>query len=147
MSRHISDARKAAFYGGALLQLVGMLLFLSVFASFAFNIGNFNGFEGQMKSGMFRALSGMALLWVGGMVRKIGARGLAGSGVILDPDKARDELEPYSRMAGGMVKDAVDEAGVIPPVAQSPVIMVKCTSCGTLNQEAAKFCQECGKPM
>lgn len=32
----------------------------------------------------------------------------AGSGVILDPEKAKEELEPFSRMAGGMVKDALD---------------------------------------
>ena len=53
---------------------------------------------------MFRAIAGMGLLIVGGIVRGIGARGLAGSGVVLDPDKAHEELEPYSRMAGGMVR-------------------------------------------
>ena len=42
----------------------------------------------------------------------LGRRGLAGSGAILDPGRARTDLEPWSRMAGGMAKDALDEAGV-----------------------------------
>ncbi|MBN2211735.1 MAG: zinc-ribbon domain-containing protein [Sedimentisphaerales bacterium] len=27
------------------------------------------------------------------------------------------------------------------------VIMIKCRSCGKLNEEDSKFCQECGKPL
>ena len=42
----------------------------------------------------------------------IAARGLAGSGVVLDPEKARTDVEPWTRMAGGMVGDALDEAGI-----------------------------------
>ena len=86
----------------------------------------------------------MALLIVGGIVRGIGARGLAGSGVILDPEKAREELEPYSRMAGGMAKDLLEEANINIGGEPTKVIMVKCRSCAELNQESAKFCQECG---
>ena len=70
---------------------------------------------------------------------------MAGSGVVLDPEKARQELEPYSRMAGGMVKDALDEADVNLGGKPERVIMIKCGSCGKLNQEDAKFCQECGR--
>ena len=82
---------------------------------------------------------------IGGFVRGIGARGFSGSGVVLDPEKAREELEPYSRMAGGMVKDALDEADVHFGSKSEKVIMVKCSSCGKLNEEESKFCQECGK--
>ena len=72
----------------------------------------FDNFEANARSSMARGVGGMALLIIGGFVRGIGARGLAGSGVVLDPEQARRELEPYSRMAGGMVKDALDEADV-----------------------------------
>jgi hypothetical protein len=89
----------------------------------------------------------MALLLVGGILRGIGARGLAGSGVVLDPHKAREELEPYSRMTGGMVKDALDEAGVDLGGKPERVVMLKCPACGKLNAEDAKFCQECGRKM
>lgn len=42
----------------------------------------------------------------------IGRRGLAGSGLKLDPEEARRDLEPWSRMAGGVVQDALDETGL-----------------------------------
>ena len=144
MPRRISEERKIAYYIGMALQLIGLLLFASTFVTFVLHFGDFEDFQSRAKSDMFRALSGMALMVIGGLVRGVGARGLAGSGVLLDPEKARGELEPYSRMAGGMVKDAIDEAGLSIPDAPKPLIMLKCGSCGTLNQESAKFCQECG---
>lgn len=59
-----------------------------------------------------RALGGMLLMIVGTVLKTIGVRGFAGSGVVLDPDKARDDLEPWAKMAGGMFKDAAEGAGV-----------------------------------
>ena len=112
------------------------------------NFGDFRDFKGHAQSDMIRAIGGMALLIVGGIVRGIGAKGLAGSGTVLDPKQARDDLEPYSRMAGGMLKDALDEAGVSGRKPEPErVIMVKCPACGKLNQEDSKFCQECGRKL
>lgn len=125
-------------------MVIGALSFFSVFITFAMNFGNFDNFEANAKSSMFRAFGGMALIFFGGVVRRIGARGLAGSGVVLDPEQAREELEPYSRMAGGMVKDALGEAGVNLGGKAETVIMIKCRDCGKLNEEDSKFCQECG---
>jgi len=48
-------------------------------------------------------------------------------------------------MAGGMVKDALDEADINFAGKSERVIMIKCTSCGKLNEEDSRFCQECGK--
>ena len=147
MTRQISDERKTAYYGGGVLIAIGFLLFLSVFITGARNFGNFSNFEANARSDMFRGFGGMALIVIGVVVRNIGARGLAGSGVVLDPDKAREELEPYSRMAGGMVKDALDEADVHLGGKPEKVIMVKCRACGKLNEEDAKFCgQASGTP-
>ena len=42
----------------------------------------------------------------------IGRMGLAGSGIKLDPEEARRDVEPWARMSGGVVKDAMDEAGI-----------------------------------
>lgn len=42
----------------------------------------------------------------------IGRMGLAGAGVKLDPEEARRDVEPWARMTGGIVKDALDEAGI-----------------------------------
>lgn len=145
MAKQISEERKTAYYLGMVLMVVGGLLFFSVFITGAMNFGNFSNFEASARSSMFRAFGGMALLIVGGIIRGIGARGLAGSGVVLDPEKARQELEPYSRMAGGMVKDALDEANVNLGGKAERVVMVKCPACGKLNEEDSKFCKECGK--
>ena len=88
------------------------------------------------------------LLIVGGFMRRVGAYGLAGSGVILDPEEAKEELEPFSRQAGGMSKDFLEEAEIdLSNLGgkSEKVVMVKCRACSTLNEEDSKFCQECGK--
>lgn len=147
MTKQISEERKIAYYVGMGLMIMGGLLFASTFVTSAMHFGDFSNFASDTKSQMLRAFGGMALLVVGGAIRGIGARGLAGSGVVLDPEKARQELEPYSRMAGGMVKDALDEAHVNLGGKPERVVMIKCPACGKLNEEDSKFCQECGKAM
>lgn len=144
MARRISNERKTAYYIGMGLQILGGLLFASTFVTFLTNFGDFTNFEANAKSSGFRAFGGMVLMIVGNMVRGIGARGLAGAGVLLDPEKARKDLQPYSRMVGAMIKDAVDESEINVGSKPDQVIMLKCRECGTLNQESAKFCQECG---
>ena len=143
MSKEISEGRQAAFYLGTGLQILGGLLFASTFITSAMRFGDFTDFEARTKSEMFRALSGMALLAIGAIIRGVGAQGLAGSGIIIDPQQSRKDLEPYSRMAGGMVKDALQEADLRLGIPER-VVMIRCGSCGKLNDEAAKFCQECG---
>ena len=155
MSKSISSERKAAYYLGTALVVIGFLSFFSVFVTGAMNFGDFSNFEGEARSSMTRALVGMGLLIAGGIVRTVGARGLAGSGVVLDPEQACEELEPYSRMAGGIAKDALDEAGLDlgsksdaeSASGKEPVVMLRCTSCKKLNEEDSKFCQECGAPI
>ena len=57
-----------------------------------------------------RALSGMALMALGGFLMSIGEKGLAGSGVVLNPHQAREDLKPWSQMAGGMFEDALSQS-------------------------------------
>lgn len=146
MTKMISEERKNAYYIGMVLMVIGGLMFFSVFITGAMNFGDFSNFEAHARSSILRAIVGMALFTVGGIIRGIGARGLAGSGIVLDPENARSELEPYSRMAGGMVKDALDEADIeLGTIKSEKVIMIKCRECGKLNEEDSKFCQECGE--
>ena len=147
MKRPISEERRTAYYLGAVIMVIGGLLFASVFITFALHFGDFSNFRSNAKSEMLRALAGMGFLVIGWIIRGIGARGLAGSGVVLDPQRAREDLEPYSRMAGGMVKDALDEAGLDPSGKKEQLIKIKCQACGKLNAEDAKFCQECGRKL
>lgn len=173
MSDRISSGRRATYMVGMLLIGVGFVLFLSTFYS-AFTASGFGGssqailleVDGQRVGGSYgrggrggsfsSAVTGMIMMIVGGFVRKLGARGVAGSGLVLDPDQAREDLAPYSRMAGGMAKDALHEAGidlgrrdaaVTPQGEVAPVIMLRCKKCQKLNEEDSKFCQECGAPI
>ena len=152
MTRRISQGRKATYYVGGVIMIIGGLMFFSTFVTFAMHFGDFDNFEDNARSDIFRAFGGMGLLILGGIIMGVGRRGLAGSGAVLDPKQAREDLEPYSRMAGGMFKDALDESGISLGSASRPgpqkvverVVMIKCPACAKLNEEDSKFCQECG---
>lgn len=148
MTKRISEERQAAYYIGLGVMILGLILFLSGFVTFLSHFGDVSNFDSTAKTVGFLWFGGIVLLIIGGIVRGIGAGGLAGSGVVLDPEEAREDLEPYARMVGGMAKDAFDEAGIaLGRKEPERVIMVKCQACGKLNQDDAKFCQECGKKM
>jgi hypothetical protein len=151
-NRQIPPERKAMYYGGFILVGVGVLLFLSTFVTSLSNFGNFDDFEGRTQSMGFRAIGGIFLIVIGNFLRIVGARGWAGSGIVLDPEKARKDVEPWSRMGGGMVQDALSEVEVVKKLENKlepsqPVIKVRCKSCQALNDETAKFCNACGKPL
>ena len=99
-------------------------------------------------SGFSLFMVSLVVLMVASVVKGTAAKGLAGSGVVLDPKQARKDLEPFSRQAGGMLRDALDEVGVNLGQAEAKdVVMIRCRECARLNEEDSKFCQECGKPI
>jgi hypothetical protein len=143
MSKQIPPERQVAYYFGGFIALIGILMFFSVIFTGMTSAGD-KPFDHHNEPDPAVAVIGMILVGVGAVIASIGSRGMAGSGVILDPEKAREDLEPYSRQVGGMVKDALDEAGVKIGGRPEKVVMIKCQSCGKLNEEDSKFCQECG---
>src|ERR1051326_1478937 len=145
MGRRISEERRVAYYTGIAMITAGLTLCGSTIVIGALHSTRMSTFTTEFAPPVILFMVGMGLMLLGAIVRGIGARGLAGSGVVLDPEKARKDLEPYSRMAGGMVKDALDEANLRPAKQPQRVVMIKCSSCGRLNEEDSKFCQECGK--
>jgi hypothetical protein len=150
--RQIPPERRALYYAGGILALIGLILFISVFFTGAANFGNFDHFHERGQSMALRAISGMVLMIIGGIIANIGAKGLAGAGVVLDPEKARADVEPWSRMAGGVVQDALAEVDVVKKVeerleAPAPEVKVRCRKCHALNEESAKFCNQCGSAM
>ncbi|MHC4553503.1 MAG: zinc-ribbon domain-containing protein [Planctomycetota bacterium] len=157
MTQQISPERKGMYSFGLVLQIIGGCLFGIPFIAV---LATMIGAAGGAGPDGFKAIPiafafgfvGFALIGAGGAMRHIAARGVAGSGLVLDPEKAREDMEPWTRMGGGMVKDALDEAdinlGNLGGNSQpEQVIMIKCRDCGKLNEEDSKFCQECGKPM
>lgn len=110
--RQISPERKGLYYCGMILAVLGFLAFGSTFVSAAMHFGDFTDFVGRSRSMFARAIIGMGLMIGGTLLMNLGRRGVAGSGLKLDPEESRTDLEPWSRMTGGMVKDAMDEAGI-----------------------------------
>lgn len=143
MTREISPERRTAFYLGTGLLICGFGLFL-------FNICTLLIFHSIF---LFVALVGIGFVAIasGAILRTYGQRGAAGAGLVLNPQQAREDLEPYSRMAGGMVKDALEESGLkgsaLSVQKADEVIRIRCRSCSALNEEDAKFCKECGNPL
>ena len=110
--RQVSRDRKTLYYVGMVVSIVGLLSFLSTFFSAIANFGDFSDFDSDVKSMGFRAFGGMVLIVAGGVMMTLGRAGAAGSGLKLDPEQMRRDLEPWNRASGGMLKDTLDEAGI-----------------------------------
>ena len=144
--RQVSIGRRIAFYCGYLAVAAGLVLFASLF---------FSGLDfstvSKVRSAGLRAIAGAALIAAGLIIRRIAIRGLAGSLVILDPPRAKADLEPWSRAAGGLVDSALSEVAVAREaagrLAGKPEVKVRCPGCGALNDEEARYCDQCGKGM
>lgn len=148
MSGKISKERKLMYYLGGGLMVLGFLLFFSSF----FTQETPDPFDTGMPAFFVRALVGMGLVVAGGVVRGIGAGGAAGSGLVLDPERAREDLKPYTQAGGKMVSDLLENVDALksregkePSVKE--VVKVRCRNCQALNEEDAKFCKSCGAMM
>lgn len=111
--RSVSSERKTLYYLGMALMVIGLVVFVSIFFS-GFAMMSQDPFSPGYNPGavFLRAPIGIGLILVGRLMMNSGARGLAGSGVVLDPEQAREDMEPWARMGGGMLRDALDEADV-----------------------------------
>ena len=145
MARNITQKQKTGYYLGMILTGIGIIMFTAPFIDVLFNGLEPN--ERGLPESFKVALVGFVLLASGNVLRSISARGLAGSGLLLAPKQARKDLEPYSRMAGGMVKDALEETGGLGSGKTQEKVMIRCQVCKKLNEEDSRFCQECGEPI
>lgn len=146
----LSNERKVTYYIGIGLIILGFILFISVFFQFA-SFSN-DPFSISSKEPSFMGpVIGFILMIIGGIVSSIGAKGTAGSGMILDPDKAREDLKPFNEAKGQMLNDVISNIDAVnnltKPREGKEVIKIKCRSCGTLNEEDAKFCKNCGETL
>ena len=144
----ISPGRKALYYAGMGLVGLGIILFLGGFLSAVSSFGDFGRGWERLPRGFSLPFIGVVLVIIGGFLRAAGARGLAGSGILLDPEKAREDLHPYTHAVGGMVQDAVkgfrESSGDNAP---AEGVKVRCPHCRALNDETAKFCGQCGQAL
>lgn len=145
MSNKISSERKAFYYIGLVLIVVGFILFISNI----FTFGSDDMFYGGALTFMARPLVGMICVIIGSILRSIGEKGTAGSGLILDPEKAREDLKPHNIAKGKMINDAMENIDIVKDIGngevQKEIIKIRCKNCGELNDEDAKFCKSCGR--
>lgn len=148
MSSKISNERKAIYYIGIALIVIGVMLFMSSFfvtRDISFSMEPPNFFK--------RAVLGMICMIVGSVLAGIGRSGVAGSGLLLDPEKAREDLKPFNESKGKEINDVIENIDVFKTMNLNSkektveIIKIKCRECGELNDEDAKFCKKCGKVM
>jgi len=144
MSKKISAMRRNTFYIGTGMLVLGISVLLVSMVLFVIDGDRRLIPDSPISLWWVTGVVGILVSGLGSTIRRFAARGVAGSGLILDLDRARKDLEPFSRMAGGMLKDALDENDRIDGEKQERKIMIKCRSCGGLSQEKAKYCYECG---
>lgn len=148
MSR-ISNNRKAAYYVGIAMIVIGIVLFLSVFVVTFGMMSDKNDFSMNRMPPFKNAVIGMILMIAGSAISNIGAKGAAGSGLILDPDQAREDLKPFNEAKGKMINDLIGNIDLVDKFVETKeekeIIKIKCRSCSCLNDEDAKFCKNCGQ--
>lgn len=149
--------RKWAYYGGGALQALGMLVFFGnfgyLFLTFS-RLGPGPGSDGPATQvprmfAMFPVfLVAMAVMIVGGQLRTMGRKGLAGSGLILSPRKEAQDAEAWRRSEGAQKQMEIEEMpSLAGGLGRREVVRIRCRSCGYLETEDARFCSGCGAPM
>lgn len=141
----ISKERKITYYIGKGLMVLGVILFLSFFVFFGVSMNDPFGNPPPFLNAVF----GMILMIIGSVVAGIGEKGLAGSGLKLDPEEAREDLKPFNEAKGKMINDVISNIEVIDNISKSQqtkeIIKIRCKTCNSLNDEDAKFCKNCGE--
>lgn len=146
--------RKVAYYGGAVLSIVGLGMFGYVFVS-AFLGFNDPGGPAVVVPRMFRifplAFIGIILSGIGQWIRSLGRAGLSGSGLLLSPEGEVRDAEPWDRAEGARTQHRLEEvpglAGLGAGDRRPPEVRIRCRACGYLETEDARFCSACGQPV
>ena len=158
-SNKISPERQTTYYLGMGLCIVGGLLFALPFLTMPFMMAGHSPNPGSVMGPiMGAAFIGFFLLGIGSFVMNLGRSGLAGSGLKLDPEQMRDDLKPWNQARGGMVQDTISEIPAVAkleekldhlgrPTQPQTVVKIRCRACEALNDENAKFCNQCGQAL
>jgi len=136
---------------GIPLIIIGAILMGISFATFPenFNLGPTGG--GLLAGGMFLLLPSIFILFVAHQ-REITRYMVEETGRAMG-STSDEALDGYSRVISRgteAIASGISKAGGIKldiDTNSEQKIKIKCRSCGTLNDEDAKFCDECGEPI
>lgn len=151
----VSDSRKSLHAFGTILVVIGAVAAIGGAISFMSSFGSPQNMfaESFPPKGFLIAGGGVLLTGIGRGLRSLGARGIAGSGLVLDPERAAHDLAPWAHTGGKLLRDAVDASGLVTgddgdmPAGSGGAgtrVKVRCRECRTLNDEDARFCDQCG---
>lgn len=158
-SNKISPERQTTYYFGMGLCIVGGLLFALPFLTMPVMMMGDSAPGPVMGLVMGAAVIGFFLSGLGSFIMILGRSGLAGSGLKLDPEQLREDLKPWNQAAGRMTQDQLAEIPIVaklektldhlgnPVEAAPPAVKIRCRACQTLNDETAKFCNQCGQAL
>lgn len=145
----------ALWYVGMGIQVLGFLVFLSNFVITPMHWGQKLGFDQPepVPLAVMLALGGLVLIVAGRLVRRFGLGRPSVTSPAFGPARPRRDGDTPLRPGGGSISAALEEGGAIrrrlsvPPNAPTPIIRIRCRSCQALNDDANKFCGQCGQPL
>ena len=124
----ISDSRKSLHAFGTILVVIGAAATVGGVISFVSSFGSPQGMfaESFPPKGFLIAGGGILLTGIGRGLRHLGARGIAGSGLVAGDD--------------GDVPAGATNGGATGPER----VKIRCRECRALHDEDARFCDQCG---
>jgi len=132
--QEIPVRRKVLHYLGMVLLGAGVTFFLGTFFTGPSIRDDVDEFRRKSGVSMAVAVIGMVLMAGGATLVFVGRLGGVGSSLGLQPKRAREDSQPWVRAGGGT------EAAR----SRAPEVKVRCRACRALNDEEARFCDQCG---
>jgi hypothetical protein len=127
---------------GEVLTYLAVAIFIGSFIFFIIKIPQKPQFPYGIIISIIFFIIGSIIRIIGDAMCTISKKGEAAAGLILDPQKEREDKKEQNKGFGGQISDMIEE---IPIVKNLIVIKIKCRECGNLNDELNKFCGTCGK--
>jgi len=113
MNSKISNQRKVLYYIGIGTIIIGFIMFMS-----SFFVKMDTGFSMETPSFFKRGALVMICMIVGSVLPSIGRLWAAGSGFLLNPDKEREDLKPFSESKGRMINDVIENIDIVKNINQ-----------------------------
>ncbi|OPZ20229.1 MAG: hypothetical protein BWZ10_00725 [candidate division BRC1 bacterium ADurb.BinA364] len=116
---------------GAALTAIGALLFLSAFGSGILHFGNFDNFEARGRNMAAYAFGGIAAMWIGGFLSRLGRMNSIASDSHARFEGRRTMAYRPRRSAAGVARAGTS---------------ARCDYCGAPAPSGARICKQCGAP-